>query len=269
MTMDRRALVLGLGGLCGCGGNAFAQSSPWGAVNPGQPPSSTSPRSTSPEERRRRRRFVGCGLTADGQSEIDQIELYSSSGDRRIDDMFTREINAFMLPIFQIAPFCCFYNDADSPNAFATPMQLAGGGDGTVAFGVGLMGSLVRKFSGRWNSAGTHAAGAVFAHEFGHIVQFGVGMPTVPGKPRELHADFMAGWYTQIRNMQQNNIGVNFQEIAQQMYDIGDFAFTSVNHHGTPDERVAAYLAGAQFGWNSGGANVHQAIEQGRRPLGI
>ncbi len=264
MTISRRGFGLALGGFCGCAGQASAQLFP--AVTPS---SASLPLTGASRRQARGRRFIGCGLTAAGQSEIDQIELYGTSGNARIDAMFTQEINAFMLPIFQIAPFCCFYNDGDSPNAFATPMQLAGGGDGTVAFGVGLMSSLVQKFSGRWGSSGTHAAGAIFAHEFGHIVQFAVGMPAVPGKARELHADFMAGWYTQVRNMQQNNTGVNFEEIAQQMYDIGDFAFTSESHHGTPDERVSAYMAGAQFGWNSGGANVHQALDFGRRPLGI
>lgn len=73
-------------------------------------------------------------------------------------------------------------------------------------------------------------------------------------KRPELHADFLSGWYLGIRSHQLPG-KVNANEAATFMYQIGDTNFNSPSHHGTADERLAAFGGGFQISINSG-ANV-------------
>lgn len=264
--------------LCGCSGlaasltlpgAAYAQGVPWGVTpgTPREPEPLEQPVHRSPIGGDNGRSFIGCHLTATGIEGMTDNRLRQSSGIQQIDMIFTREINAWMLPIFGLAPYCCFYDDSDGANAFATTELLAGRGQGTVAFGIKLMNELTTQFSGEWGSQGLHAAGAIFAHEFGHIAQFTTGDYT-PGPTMELQADFMAGWYTGLRALQQGGMGVNFREIAAKMFAIGDFNFKSPSHHGTPQQRLQAYSAGLQFITQNRNANMRQALAAGRRMVG-
>lgn len=189
----------------------------------------------------------GCHLMLSGFSDGDiASRLLQSSGDGLIDSVFTREVVNFMGPMFGLFPVCRFYDDSESPNAFATPENLLGGNQGTIGFGVNLLQTMFQTFSGRNAiSMGDHAACAVLAHEFGHIAQFNLGLPWNQGARPELHADFLAGWYMGIRARQVSNWQpVNISEAAEQMFNVGDTEFTSPNHHGTPHQRYMFFLSG-------------------------
>jgi hypothetical protein len=272
MDLARRTLLGGLAGLSFC---TCCRAEPgFGSLGgrdapPVTPPTDTVAKPRSGPPRSSRRVNMACALAAEEGEDGGGPRLLDSSGDPYLDQIFARETKMFMPPIFQVRPDCAFYDDGGSPNAFATTERMIGSGQGTVAFGVGLIQELKKKFSGRSQTLGVHAMGGVYGHEYGHIAQFSAGI-VVGGAKQELHADFLAGWYTAIRNIQQAGIGVNFPEIAQQMFDIGDFAFTDRNHHGTPDQRVRAYVAGVHLtNQTMGRATIQDALAMGARYVGL
>jgi hypothetical protein len=99
---------------------------------------------------------------------------------------------------------------------------------------------------------GDVAPQAIFAHEFAHQVQYeneyfdDLGEVSAAEETRygELMADAMAAYYlTHARGatLRQKRVA-QFLEV---FYQIGDCAFTDPNHHGTPNQRLAA----AEFGF--------------------
>lgn len=95
----------------------------------------------------------------------------------------------------------------------------------------------------------------VLSHEWGHQVQFnnatrwyGAPFEAIPSSPEftrytELQADFFSSYYlTHKRGATYNWKRV--REFLQLFFSIGDCAFTSAGHHGTPDQRFAAATLG-------------------------
>lgn len=87
----------------------------------------------------------------------------------------------------------------------------------------------------------------VLAHEFGHMMQFAYGAswldaPTVA--PRELEADMFSGFYLIYAKAFVSP--AEMQTSLQQAFSIGDYAYNSQNHHGTPLQRMAAVVAGGK-----------------------
>jgi hypothetical protein len=104
---------------------------------------------------------------------------------------------------------------------------------------------------------GDVAPKAIYAHEFAHHIQFEHGYNTedIPGSANpdaaernrynELMADAMAGYYLTHRK------GAGFhrkrvEQFLQIFFQIGDCAFNTPTHHGTPNQRMAA----ARFGFD-------------------
>lgn len=96
---------------------------------------------------------------------------------------------------------------------------------------------------------------AVFAHEFSHHIQFANGYfndPIVAGasapertRYTELMADAFAAYYlTHKRGATYNRKRV--EQFFEVFFQVGDCAFTNPNHHGTPNQRMAA----ARFGFD-------------------
>jgi predicted metalloprotease len=83
---------------------------------------------------------------------------------------------------------------------------------------------------------------AIMAHEFAHIAQFRRG-PNEPTIIRELHADFLAGWY--LANDPQFQLS-NVEPAFRAFYDRGDYQFNRQTSHGTPQQRLSAVKAGYQ-----------------------
>jgi hypothetical protein len=113
---------------------------------------------------------------------------------------------------------------------------------------------------------GDVAPQGVYAHEFGHHIQFenNYFADAIPGSPAanaaertrytELMADAMAAYYlTHARGAAMNKKRV--AQFLQAFFQIGDCAFTNPNHHGTPLQRMAA----AEFGFKL----ADQAKKQG------
>lgn len=97
---------------------------------------------------------------------------------------------------------------------------------------------------------GTNAPDQVIAHEFGHHVQFELGVyDAYDGTPEftrrtELMADAFGAYYCA------HSRGASFQtkrlvDVYAASYAIGDCAFDNPGHHGTPNQREAAAEWGA------------------------
>jgi hypothetical protein len=101
----------------------------------------------------------------------------------------------------------------------------------------------------------------ILAHEFAHILQFKNQFPKLPtAKWQELHADFMAGWFTGHRSRYRPHVAMN-SLIA--IFNVGDFAFNHPGHHGTPQERVAAFDAGYRLNVQGNVSSSATAFSQG------
>jgi hypothetical protein len=105
---------------------------------------------------------------------------------------------------------------------------------------------------------------AIYAHEFGHHIQFEndyfddplatAGDPPEQTRYTELMADAMGAYYlTHKRGAAMNRKRV--EQFLEVYFQVGDCAFDNPGHHGTPNQRMAA----AQFGFDV----ADQAQKQG------
>ncbi|WP_133493669.1 metalloprotease [Stakelama pacifica] len=175
---------------------------------------------------------------------------------------------ARMTALFGVLPGFAYFDEpmGEGSNAYATSAVRLDRDDGTVLFGTRMLKGLLGR-----PTAPDAAVLAVCAHEYGHIVQYrrglsarlNAGQSTV--KRQELHADYLAGYFAAVRKIENANFSsVTF---ATTMYDLGDTAFHSRNHHGTHDERAAAVMAGFSAR-KERGLTVDQAIADGLNYVG-
>ncbi|MFC4209890.1 hypothetical protein GJU39_20760 [Pedobacter petrophilus] len=104
---------------------------------------------------------------------------------------------------------------------------------------------------------GDNAPQAILAHEFGHHIQYELGilktgMKLVPKTSRriELMADAYAAYFlahAKGENMQLNDL----QQVAEVFFNTGDCDFTVDSHHGTPAQRKAATEWGYKLAKNA------------------
>lgn len=129
-----------------------------------------------------------------------------------------------------------FVEEEIAPNAVAISYPLDKRlPDGTVLYGKKLLEREYRK--GRFGIPTT------IAHEFAHIMQYKRKFPAMTTKWQELHADYLAGWFTahRARFWPDNS---NPEISAKSVYDSGDYEFNNPQHHGTKEERFAAFREG-------------------------
>jgi len=140
--------------------------------------------------------------------------------------------------IFQINPGYRFLRDGGRPNAYATGETQVSGTWGTVVFGLTLVSQELQ------TEYGGAAIAGIAAHEGAHIFQLKrdyVGRLHAPtARPRELHADYMAGYYFARTGRTERSL-IAF---AESLFSKGDYEFNHPDHHGTPDERVSAMRHG-------------------------
>jgi len=204
-----------------------------------------------------------------------QSALQRSSGSQLLDGMLSQE-SGRLANMFLVSPAVAWFNDSGSGNAYATPETRLGRADGTIAMGIHLSTSIVRKYGSSLGPYATWIAMGVLAHEFGHIAQFkrveAQGLRHTYKYP-ELHADFLAGAYLAQRALEayQYN-GTNLLPVLnlamQQFFSIGDTAFNSPDHHGTGPERANAYQAGVRLQqqvMQSGGSIAFEDVFQRAR----
>lgn len=149
----------------------------------------------------------------------------------------------------QVSPGFAYYDDSGAHNAYATRLVRLNGADGTVLFGQGFLRELMR---GR--ESPEVAVATVCAHEFGHILQFKHNLmarvrgkdPTV--KRAELQADFFAGYFSGLRKKERPSYPAAVGALTQ--YNVGDNHVRSPQHHGTKQERGAAFVRGYEVAYS-------------------
>ena len=199
--------------------------------------------------------FEGCLITTDqaeGLLGSEQTSLaYSSvetgSGDRDFDRALAETL-ALLSDRFFVLPGFAFFSEPGSSNAFASSTRRMGRSDGDVLFGRKLFREIM---SGREHPE--IGIVSVCAHEFGHIAQykFGVYNRLIGSNRRkkrlELHADFLSGYFAGIKRLQHPNYPAATFALTQ--FGFGDYS-EDTEHHGTPDERGAAVVAGYRAGYD-------------------
>ncbi len=168
-------------------------------------------------------------------------KTYSSTGSKLVDEYLNNE-RKYLETIFAVKVKLQILDDTSEPNAYATsessnPLSF----DGTVYLGYKL---LTQEFS---ELNGHAAVNGIMAHEYAHILQEKLSC-NLEGAQRELHADFLAGYFMAKRGVYTS------EEIAQfgySMFRKGDEHVWDESHHGTPKQRLTSlttgYLAAASI----------------------
>jgi hypothetical protein len=198
---------------------------------------------SSASDPRKFHRRSGCILAANGLAAFtDQEPIIEKSGDRAF-DIALAHLLARISKLFGVLPGFGFYDDYDGLNAFASATVRMGRADGTVLFGTRLL-----KRERSLPEAPELAVASVCAHEFAHIVQMKrnlsdrllAGQTTV--KRRELHADYLAGFFAGVRKRERPGFPAAVFATTQRSW--GDTDTQSPEHHGTPTERGLAIVEG-------------------------
>lgn len=193
-------------------------------------------------------------------NDIANAKIAKSSGDAETDRFLGTALKR-LAASFGVTPGFAFYDDHTGINAVAIRETLIGNGPGTVLMGMRLFGQLMA----RVRDGGVTVI-AVCAHEFGHIhqMQYGyerrLGALDATNRPFELHADFLSGYYLALRKAEHSDL--DLRAVGGVLHGLGDTAFNSRQHHGTPEERVAALSAGFKFGME-GGRDISAAARAG------
>lgn len=202
--------------------------------DPDSAPSSTGQASPSPSSNLKARGCLSISATSAQASSNPQCgNPTTTTGNPVWDNAFRSEFN--MQGAFWGVPGVSFnfLNDCDGPNALANPQ------DKSILFGTAMAGDLLTKFGS------TIPLIQVLAHEWGHQIQFALGdfwlnAPTVA--PKELEADMFSGFYLLLAK---SNFPVNEMNTSIfAAFSLGDWNFNNPSHHGTPQQRAAAILAG-------------------------
>ena len=140
-------------------------------------------------------------------------------------------------------------------NAFAYSSTVFGD---KIAMGDGMMAGFAA------NGFGDVAPQAVFAHEFGHHIQYennyfnDANARTADAAANTRYTELMADAYAAYYLTHKRGLAMNKHRVAQflqSFYEIGDCSFSSSGHHGTPAQRMRA----AEFGFKI----ADQAQKQG------
>lgn len=228
----------------GCS-SAWAQSAWTGgqALNPGKPGQVKPPAPGS--MRNGLSGQIGCYLSAVDAGNANLPALSVTTGIPALDQGLTSEwfiINR----MYGVKPALYMYDDSTGSNAFATPSNFGPRPqvDGSVCFGRQLM---VDEFqSAGPMGRGDHVLMAILAHEWAHILQYKKLTQFPPGKPMELCADEIAGWYMGTRSTQLHG-EVDLSSSIRSFFNKGDLAINSPRHHGTSQERYDAFQRGVSM----------------------
>lgn len=156
---------------------------------------------------------------------------------------------------FQVDAPVFFVMESVSPNACAVrECVVPGTQDGTIFFGQQLLLSEFQSNQG-------HGVPAILAHEFAHVMQSKRGFNDAGMTMyRELHADFMAGWFIAHRARFLPQVPM---AAWMSVFSKGDFAFNTPQHHGTPQQRGACFSAGFNLNISGNVSDAGVAFGQG------
>jgi hypothetical protein len=186
--------------------------------------------------------------------------IIASSGDREFDYALAQTLSR-LSDTFRVLPGFAYFDDFDSPNAYATRVVRMARADGTGLFG--------QRYLKKWLAWPEHpdvAVTAVCAHEFGHILQYKLGLKPIilagqaTVKRLELHADYLAAYYAGALKLKKSNYPAAV--FATQKYSVGNWNVNSPKHHGTPNERAAAIVRGFEVAYRER-RNLSDAVQIG------
>jgi hypothetical protein len=172
--------------------------------------------------------------------------LSKTTGNYQLDHWFNIQKTSIER-VFGVTADLYIYNDYEAANAYATTSNRA---DGEIAFGINMLTEYMWRMD-----KGKAGVAAVLAHEYGHVLQIEYESD-LDWKYRELHADYLAGYYLRTKSY------VSYYELnnfAKVFYDLGDEAFWSEDHHGTSLERLRAFKAG----YNCSCSDIEDAYDKG------
>ncbi len=168
-----------------------------------------------------------------------------------LDNILNTEYS-MLTKVFQVNLDFYILDDSEGSNAYFTSRCSGDKCDGSILLGTNLMSEEISK------SSGPESIKAIMAHEFGHALQNLMGWGGI-GKQKELHADFLAGYYIGLKSY---IIRQNVDMFTKQFFSIGDNDFFSIYHHGTSKERACSFLEGYLCA-TTRNYNIYQAYNAG------
>jgi hypothetical protein len=163
--------------------------------------------------------------------------------DDQIFSMITHVWLSVLVP-FELAfdnPQIGFFDD-DPFRMNAVALRPSGSARGTILMGRWLT---AFEYDPDHRSDPTHRIRGIFAHEAAHLLQYKKRLEFPSTRLRELHADYLAGWYVGRvnRNPREDN-KLDEIQIFNGFYRRGDDDFDNPDHHGSRTERLKAFLEG-------------------------
>jgi uncharacterized protein len=103
---------------------------------------------------------------------------------------------------------------------------------------------------GYGRTVGDFAVAYIVAHEYGHQIQDELGLfdQQLPTVALELQADCYAGAWANSTDQEDRLEDGDVQEALDAALAVGDFDTANPGHHGTPEQRRAAWLSGFESG---------------------
>jgi hypothetical protein len=177
--------------------------------------------------------------------EVSEPEVAVNTGDRRFDDLISDELEDIATTFHLNISVYVWTNVPDvnscfTPNVYPELIKADGGDlgiqrDGSIFVTMPLL---------RETGDDEVLITAQLVHEYAHGLQRINGFP-YKNKWKELHADYMAGWYVAHRGWCQCDM---VTKAGKSFHKLGEYNFNDPNHHGTPMEREDAFYAGFNFG---------------------
>ena len=167
---------------------------------------------------------------------------------------------------FKVNPAFGFYDDVDDVNAFAMDKIILPGTDGTVYYGRRCF---IQDFT---TENADFLVVATCAHEFGHIAQYNMKLGHVfkkssSPKYQELHADYLSGYY--LGSTRINYTKNELYAIGRGWWSTGDYNFKTLEHHGTPLERLHAIEKGYYLAKENPQKDIDSVFLSGLKYLNI
>ena len=206
----------------------------WGCNTPTKP----DPIADDPPRTVQRQSFTGCYAANASFSSIG-CGVVNTFGSAFADSRFAAEVQ-LQSTFWQGVPATVVAFNECTPqekNAYAGP-------DRVIRFGYFMHNELIAQYPDGLPVAG------VLAHEWGHQIQFlfqWINANQRTAKPTELEADAFAGFYMGLaKGWAWGYINSYFNSV----FSFGDYHFNSPNHHGTPNERLAAARLGFETAYS-------------------
>jgi hypothetical protein len=207
----------------------------------------------------------GCLMPTQSSAEVKSEEVLLKTSDAALNASLQQDIDE-LSKWFLIKPSVYFLNDKLESSYFQTDtyadlIKRDGADpnktkpDGSIFISDGFI-----KKEFKDNNGHLWSLPAVLAHEFAHAMQAKNSCPFPSGIKRELHADFLAGWYIAHRYRYGFDPVAGFNTIFRKGTD--KLGYFDENNHGTTANRIFYTQAGFNFNLRIN-QNAVQAYQEG------